>query len=68
MDLLCGLCKLGLMVGVGGCELLKTLALLGFQDIHIVNFSPFYHAYVLFFDFFPFAMAWLLIGFSSLGS
>ena len=38
------------MVGAGGCQLFKTFALSGFQDIRIVNFSPFYHAYVLFFD------------------
>ena len=44
-----------LMVGAGGigCELLKTLALSGFQDIHIVSISLFFNIWVLFFWVFP---------------
>jgi hypothetical protein len=44
-----------LMVGAGGigCELLKTLALSGFQDIHIVSISLFFNIWVLLFWVFP---------------
>lgn len=44
------------MVGAGGigCELLKTLALSGFQDIHIVSFLLFLLLGFCFFLFFWF--------------
>lgn len=43
-----------LMVGAGGigCELLKTLALSGFQDIHIVSIGYYFTVVISFLTFF----------------